>query len=203
MLDFHRQRFNVLVHYDHRVGIDMPTANTIVINRADRFGSGPSCTSCAAAARGRSHHRAYAYLVVPERKAMSSDAEKRLERWPPGGTPAPVSPWRRTIWRSAAPASCSARENPARSRRWASMYPSCFERAVRALRRQAARLRPGERARGRRELHRRRSSPTTTSPGRARPPDPVQAHRQRTRCRNARASCRWRWSIASACCPTR
>ena len=78
MLDFHRQRFNVLVCTTIiESGIDIPTANTIVINRADRFGLAQLHQLRGRV--GRSHHRAYAYLVVPERKAMSSDAEKRLE----------------------------------------------------------------------------------------------------------------------------
>ena len=78
MLDFHRQRFNVLVCTTIiESGIDIPTANTIVINRADRFGLAQLHQLRGRV--GRSHHRAYAYLVVPERKAMSADAEKRLD----------------------------------------------------------------------------------------------------------------------------
>ena len=78
MLDFHRQRFNVLVCTTIiESGIDIPTANTIVINRADRFGLAQLHQLRGRV--GRSHHRAYAYLIVPDRKAMSADAEKRLE----------------------------------------------------------------------------------------------------------------------------
>jgi transcription-repair coupling factor (superfamily II helicase) len=78
MLDFHRQRFNVLVCTTIiESGIDIPTANTIVINRADRFGLAQLHQLRGRV--GRSHHRAYAYLIVPDRKAMTSDAEKRLE----------------------------------------------------------------------------------------------------------------------------
>ena len=78
MLDFYRQRFNVLVCTTIiESGIDIPSANTIIIDRADRFGL--SQLHQLRGRVGRSHHRAYAYLVVPERKAMTSDAEKRLE----------------------------------------------------------------------------------------------------------------------------
>ncbi len=78
MADFHRQRFNVLVCTTIiETGIDIPTANTIVINRADRFGLAQLHQLRGRV--GRSHHRAYAYLVVPDRKALTGDAEKRLE----------------------------------------------------------------------------------------------------------------------------
>ncbi|HET6603615.1 MAG TPA: transcription-repair coupling factor [Xanthomonadaceae bacterium] len=78
MLDFHRQRFNVLVCTTIiESGIDIPNANTIVINRADRFGLAQLHQLRGRV--GRSHHRAYAYLVVPPPKLMSGDAEKRLE----------------------------------------------------------------------------------------------------------------------------
>ena len=78
MADFHRQRFNVLVCTTIiETGIDIPTANTIIINRADRFGLAQLHQLRGRV--GRSHHRAYAYLIVPDRKAITADAEKRLE----------------------------------------------------------------------------------------------------------------------------
>ena len=78
MLDFHRQRFNVLVCTTIiESGIDIPTANTIIIHRADRFGLAQLHQLRGRV--GRSHHRAYAYLIVPDRRAMTADAEKRLE----------------------------------------------------------------------------------------------------------------------------
>jgi transcription-repair coupling factor (superfamily II helicase) len=78
MLDFHRQRFNVLVCTTIiESGIDIPSANTIVINRADRFGLAQLHQLRGRV--GRSHHRAYAYLVVPDKKALTGDAEKRLD----------------------------------------------------------------------------------------------------------------------------
>ncbi|RBF90257.1 transcription-repair coupling factor, partial [Xanthomonas oryzae] len=78
MLDFQKQRFNVLLSTTIiESGIDIPNANTIIINRADRFGLAQLHQLRGRV--GRSHHRAYAYLVVPDRRAMTSDAEKRLE----------------------------------------------------------------------------------------------------------------------------
>jgi transcription-repair coupling factor (superfamily II helicase) len=78
MLDFHRQRFNVLVCTTIiESGIDIPSANTIIVNRADRFGLAQLHQLRGRV--GRSHHRAYAYLVVPNKKAMTADAEKRLD----------------------------------------------------------------------------------------------------------------------------
>jgi transcription-repair coupling factor (superfamily II helicase) len=78
MLDFYHRRFNVLVCTTIiETGIDVPTANTIIINRADRFGLAQLHQLRGRV--GRSHHRAYAFLVVPPRKLMTSDAVKRLE----------------------------------------------------------------------------------------------------------------------------
>lgn len=78
MLDFHKQRFNVLLSTTIiESGIDIPNANTIIINRADRFGLAQLHQLRGRV--GRSHHRAYAYLVVPDRKAMTDDARKRLD----------------------------------------------------------------------------------------------------------------------------
>jgi transcription-repair coupling factor (superfamily II helicase) len=78
MLDFYRQRFNVLVCTTIiESGIDVPSANTILINRADRFGLAQLHQLRGRV--GRSHHRAYAYLIVPDARAMTADAEKRLE----------------------------------------------------------------------------------------------------------------------------
>jgi transcription-repair coupling factor (superfamily II helicase) len=78
MLDFYRQRFNVLVCTTIiESGIDVPSANTILIDRADRFGLAQLHQLRGRV--GRSHHRAYAYLIVPERNLLSADAEKRLD----------------------------------------------------------------------------------------------------------------------------
>ncbi len=78
MLDFYHRRFNILVCTTIiETGIDVPTANTIVINRADRFGLAQLHQLRGRV--GRSHHRAYAYMLVPDKRAMTVDAVKRLE----------------------------------------------------------------------------------------------------------------------------
>ena len=78
MLDFYHRRFQVLVCTTIiETGIDIPNANTIVINHADRFGLAQLHQLRGRV--GRSHHRAYAYFIVPERRAMTADAIKRLE----------------------------------------------------------------------------------------------------------------------------
>jgi transcription-repair coupling factor (superfamily II helicase) len=78
MLDFYHRRFNILVCTTIiESGIDVPTANTIIIDRADRFGLAQLHQLRGRV--GRSHHRAYAYLITPARKAMTADAVKRLE----------------------------------------------------------------------------------------------------------------------------
>ncbi|AFJ47476.1 transcription-repair coupling factor [Shimwellia blattae] len=78
MNDFHHQRFNVLVCTTIiETGIDIPTANTIIIERADHFGLAQLHQLRGRV--GRSHHQAYAWLLTPHPKAMSQDAHKRLE----------------------------------------------------------------------------------------------------------------------------
>ena len=78
MLDFYRQRINVLVCSTIiENGIDVPTANTIIINRADKFGLAQLHQLRGRV--GRSHHRAYAYLITPDERSMTRDARKRLE----------------------------------------------------------------------------------------------------------------------------
>jgi transcription-repair coupling factor (superfamily II helicase) len=78
MLDFYHQRFNVLVCTTIiETGIDIPSANTIFIDRADKLGLAQLYQIRGRV--GRSHHRAYAYLIVPPQNAMTKDAVKRLE----------------------------------------------------------------------------------------------------------------------------
>ncbi|WP_018140421.1 transcription-repair coupling factor [Thioalkalivibrio sp. ALJ7] len=78
MLDFYHRRYNILVCTTIiETGIDVPTANTIVMNRADKLGLAQMHQLRGRV--GRSHHRAYAYLVTPPEKAMTADAKKRLE----------------------------------------------------------------------------------------------------------------------------
>ncbi|MBX2869639.1 MAG: transcription-repair coupling factor [Acidiferrobacterales bacterium] len=77
MQDFYHQRFNILVCSTIiESGIDIPSANTIIINRADKFGLAQLHQLRGRV--GRSHHQAYAYLLVPEMKLITSDARKRL-----------------------------------------------------------------------------------------------------------------------------
>jgi transcription-repair coupling factor (superfamily II helicase) len=78
MSDFYHQRYNILVCSTIiESGIDVPTANTIIINRADKLGL--SQLHQLRGRVGRSHHRAYAYLLAPAREALKADAVKRLE----------------------------------------------------------------------------------------------------------------------------
>jgi len=78
MRDFYHQRFSVLVCTTIiESGIDVPSANTIVINRADKLGLAQLHQLRGRV--GRSHHRAYAYLITPPPSAMTPDAVKRLE----------------------------------------------------------------------------------------------------------------------------
>jgi transcription-repair coupling factor (superfamily II helicase) len=78
MRDFNAQRFNVLLCSTIiETGLDIPTANTIVINRADKFGLAQLHQLRGRV--GRSHHQAYAYLLTPPEEALNKNAQKRLE----------------------------------------------------------------------------------------------------------------------------
>ncbi|WP_139557468.1 transcription-repair coupling factor [Methylotetracoccus oryzae] len=78
MLDFYHQRFNVLMCTTIiESGIDVPSANTIIIDRADLLGLAQLHQLRGRV--GRSHHRAYAYLITPPKSAITADALKRLE----------------------------------------------------------------------------------------------------------------------------
>jgi transcription-repair coupling factor (superfamily II helicase) len=78
MSDFYHQRFNVLVCTTIiESGIDIPSANTIIIDRADKFGL--SQLHQIRGRVGRSHHQAYAYLLVPDKNILTNDAKKRLD----------------------------------------------------------------------------------------------------------------------------
>jgi transcription-repair coupling factor (superfamily II helicase) len=78
MRDFYQARFNVLLCTTIiETGIDVPTANTIIINRADRFGLAQLHQLRGRV--GRSHHQAYAYLLTPDTDALTAQARKRLE----------------------------------------------------------------------------------------------------------------------------
>ena len=77
MQDFYHRRFNILVCTTIiETGIDIPTANTILIHRADKFGLAQLHQLRGRV--GRSHHKAYAYLFTAGKSLMTKDAEKRL-----------------------------------------------------------------------------------------------------------------------------
>ena len=78
MVDFHHRRFDILLCTTIiESGIDVPSANTILINRADRLGLAQLHQLRGRV--GRSNHRAYAYLLVPSRRGLTPDAARRLE----------------------------------------------------------------------------------------------------------------------------
>ncbi len=78
MSDFYHKRFNVLVCTTIiETGIDIPSANTIIIERADKFGLAQLHQLRGRV--GRSHHQAYAYLLTPPPRSITADARKRLD----------------------------------------------------------------------------------------------------------------------------
>jgi len=78
MRDFYQQRVNLLLCSTIiETGIDVPTANTIIMDRADKFGLAQLHQLRGRV--GRSHHQAYAYLLTPPADALSAQAKKRLE----------------------------------------------------------------------------------------------------------------------------
>ncbi len=78
MSDFYHRRYNVLLCSTIiETGIDVPNANTIIIERADKFGLAQLHQLRGRV--GRSHHQAYAYLLTPDRRQLTADAVKRLE----------------------------------------------------------------------------------------------------------------------------
>jgi transcription-repair coupling factor (superfamily II helicase) len=120
MRDFYQQRFNVLLCTTIiETGIDVPSANTILINRADRFGLAQLHQLRGRV--GRSHHQAYAYLLV-ETETLTVQARngwRRSRRW---NSSAAASISRCTTWRYAAQAKCWANRKAERCRRSASRY---------------------------------------------------------------------------------
>ncbi|SDH19567.1 transcription-repair coupling factor [Nitrosomonas sp. Nm132] len=78
MRDFYQQRFNLLLCTTIiETGIDIPSANTIIMHRADKFGLAQLHQLRGRV--GRSHHQAYAYLLTPDEEALGAQAKKRLE----------------------------------------------------------------------------------------------------------------------------
>ncbi len=78
MSDFYHAKFNILLCTTIiETGLDIPSTNTIIIDRADRFGLAQLYQLRGRV--GRSHHQAYAYLILPDEKVMTKDAIKRIE----------------------------------------------------------------------------------------------------------------------------
>jgi len=78
MNDFYHRRFHILVCTAIvESGLDVPSANTIIINRAERFGLAQLHQLRGRV--GRSHHQAFAYLITPPRDSLTADAQKRLD----------------------------------------------------------------------------------------------------------------------------
>lgn len=78
MTDFYHKKYTVLVASTIiETGLDVPNANTIIINRADKFGLAQLHQLRGRV--GRSHHQAYCYLLVPSIKGLTSDAKRRLD----------------------------------------------------------------------------------------------------------------------------
>ncbi len=204
MRDFHQQRFNVLLCTTIiETGIDVPTANTIVIHRADRFGLAQLHQLRGRV--GRSHHQAYAYLLIPDEDAITKDAGKRLEAI--------------QRWRNSAPGFYLAMHDleirgageVLGESQSGGMQEVGFALYTEMLERGGARAQGGARARPRRAARGdHRDQPARAGAAaerllrrRARAAHAVQAAGQlRDRGRRSRR-CRKNWSIASAGCPSR
>ena len=100
-------------------GLDIPSANTLIVERADMLGLAQLYQIRGRV--GRSRERAYAYLFYPSSAALTEEAGQRAwRRCPTTPSSAPASRSRCATWRSAAPATCWATSSPATSRRSAS-----------------------------------------------------------------------------------
>lgn len=78
MWDFYHRRYDLLVTTSIvESGLDIPTVNTIIIDRADTFGLAQLYQLRGRV--GRSHHRAYAYLLIPDDEALTEEGRKRLK----------------------------------------------------------------------------------------------------------------------------
>ena len=78
MTDFYHKKYTILVASTIiETGLDVPNANTIIINRADKFGLAQLHQLRGRV--GRSHHQAYCYLLVPSLKGLTADAKRRLD----------------------------------------------------------------------------------------------------------------------------
>ena len=119
MTAFYERKIDVLVSTNIvESGLDIPTANTLIVQRADMFGL--SQLYQLRGRIGRSKPRAYAYLTTPPDKKLTDTATRRLEVLQSldqlgAGFSSPA-----TTWTFAAPATCWARNSPAMSARSAS-----------------------------------------------------------------------------------
>jgi len=118
MRDFYSSAHVLLCTTIIETGIDVPSANTIIIHRADRFGLAQLHQLRGRV--GRSHHQAYAYLMIPDPEALTKNARSAWRRSRTSRNSAAASTSRCTTWRSAAPARFLASRRAATCRRWAS-----------------------------------------------------------------------------------
>ncbi len=116
MSDFYHKRFNVLIASTIiETGIDVPSANTIITERADKFGLAQLHQLRGRV--GRSHHQAYAYLLTPPRKQITPPTRKSVwKRLPTPRTSARASCLPPMTWKSVARANCLAMARAARFR---------------------------------------------------------------------------------------
>ena len=193
MLDFHKQRFNVLLCTTIiESGIDIPNANTIVINRADKFGLAQLHQLRGRV--GRSHHRAYAYLVVPDQRSITSDARKRLDAI------ASMDELGAGFTLATHDLEIRGAGELLGEDQSGQMAEVGFTPLHRTARTRGAQHPPGQAARRRRAASPRRRSrtqhpvadPRRLPAGRAHAPDAVQAHQLRARRATGCANCRWR-----------
>ena len=186
MLDFYHRRFNILVCSTIiESGIDVPTANTIVIERADKFGLAQLHQLRGRV--GRSHHRAYAYLLIPGWGAVTEDARKRLEAIQSleelGAGFALAS---HDLEIRGAGELLGESQSGAIDEVGFTLYAELLDRAVKSLRAGKTRMTEETTPRGTEvNLHAPALLPEDYLPGRAHAPGAVQAHR---RLRNAAGS---------------
>ena len=132
MLDFQKQRFNVLLSTTIiESGIDIPNANTIIINRADRFGLAQLHQLRGRV--GRSHHRAYAYLITPDRRAITPTLRSAWKRSPRWTSWAPASPWPHDLEIRGAGELLGEDQSGQMAEVGFSLYTELLERAVRSI----------------------------------------------------------------------
>ena len=141
MQQFYHKEYNVLVCSTIiETGIDVPNANTILIERADKLGLAQLHQLRGRV--GRSHHQAYAYLMVPSLKALKV---MRKNVWMPFNVHQPWVPvlcWQLKIWKFAAQVNCSVSSRVVRCRRLViACIWKCWKKRPKPFKRQNAKLR--------------------------------------------------------------